>query len=64
MMISRFTALLSLLKRRRRSTPPRRFRRVRMFNLLLFVALLPVAGMSGEPGAGNSPVQAFSGGLL
>ncbi|HEY1121884.1 MAG TPA: hypothetical protein VGE67_09795, partial [Haloferula sp.] len=32
-MISRFTSLLSLFKRRQRSLPPRRFRRVRMFNL-------------------------------
>jgi hypothetical protein len=44
-MISRFTALLSLFKRRQRSVPPRRFRRVRMFNLLILVAVLPVAGM-------------------
>jgi hypothetical protein len=33
MMIPRFSTLLSLFKRRQYSLPPRRFRRVRMFNL-------------------------------
>jgi hypothetical protein len=63
-MISRFSALLSLFKFRQRSVPPRRFRRVRMFNLLVLVAVLPVAGMSGERGFGDSPAQTFIGGLL
>ena len=34
-MITRFTALLSLFERRRRPLPSRRFRRMRMFNLIL-----------------------------
>jgi hypothetical protein len=63
-MISRFAALLPLLKRRQRSVPPRRFRRVRMFNLLVLVAVLPVAGMPRESGSGDSPAQTFIGGLL
>lgn len=63
-MISRFAVLLSLFKRRQRSMSPRRFRRVRMFNLLLLVAVLPVAGLPREASAGDSPAQTFIGGLL
>ncbi|MCW1883801.1 sorbosone dehydrogenase family protein [Luteolibacter flavescens] len=48
MMIPRFSALLSLLRRRQRPAPPRRFQRVRMFNFVFVGAAMLAIGISGD----------------